>query len=155
MRLWSAHLFVTNFQIFLPLSLRSVWIHSSSDTHKKFLEKQPIFRYKCCNRNKHRTTKGNDSPSVNRNLFLEKFESKTPITLGNLSKSSKSRITFFNTNYGSNIEFCDNIEFWSNPQQVIYMISEVLDMLTSGNFDVIGQLHWVEEPRKVSVAQQK
>ena len=88
-------------------------------------------------------------------MFLEKFESKTPITLGNLSKSSKSRITFFNTNYGSNIEFCDNIEFWYNPQQVIYMISEVLDMLTSGNFDVIGQLHWVEEPRKVSVAQQK
>ena len=35
------------------------------------------------------------------------------------------------------------------------MISEVLDMSTSGNFDVIGQLHWVEEPRKVSVAQQK
>ena len=72
------------------------------------------------------------SPIVNRNLFLEKWESKTPITLRNLSKSSKSRINFFNLNYGSNIEPCNNIGFRYNPQQVMYTISEVLDMSPSG-----------------------
>ena len=31
----------------------------------------------------------------------------------------------------------------------MYSISEVLDMSPSGNFDIIGQLHWVEESRKI------
>ena len=70
-------------------------------------------------------------------------------TLKNLRKSPKSRITFFNTNYGSNIEPCNNTGFQYNPQKVMYTISEVLDVSPSGNFEIIGQLHWMEEPRKV------
>ena len=32
---------------------------------------------------------------------------------------------------------------------MIYTISEVLDMSPSENFDIIDQLYWMEEPRKV------
>ena len=31
----------------------------------------------------------------------------------------------------------------------MYTISEVLDVSPSRNFEIIGQLHWMEEPRKV------
>ena len=88
--LWSAHLFITNFQCYQFLLDLSGYIHQVTPT-KDSPTNNPYFDSIATE-----TSVGQIrimiNPTVNRNLFLEMCETKTPITFKNLSKSSKRRI---------------------------------------------------------------
>ena len=84
---------ISKFSYHFPLDL-SGYIRQVTTT-KKSQKNNPYFDTSVATETSIEQLRVMISPSVDRNLFLEKFESKTPITLRNLSKSSKSRITFF------------------------------------------------------------
>ena len=91
--------------------------------------------------------------STNRVLFVEKNNSKSPIKITNLSES-KSGTLFFNSNIGSRLTECVNIDF-AYTNNLSKSLENVKTNCPTGPFDVVGKLKWCGEVRTVLVGKEK
>ena len=90
--------------------------------------------------------------STNR-VLCRKNNSKSPIKITNLSES-KSGTLFFNSDIGSRLTECVNIDF-AYTNNLTKSLENVKTNRPTGPFDVVGKLKWCGEIRTILVGKEK
>lgn len=91
--------------------------------------------------------------TTRRNLFVEKKNDKAPVVITNLSEA-KSGTLFFNSNVGSRLTECDDIEF-IYESSTVSSIADIKKDPPTGSFDILGKVKWIGAERSVKVGVDK